>query len=609
MTILRHLILGWTCLVLVVGGSANASSNTDFPRSGPDYTAQLSSIFQAPMFKDRLLVVDREVIYERDEKLAVVAPFGEQFALPPETGTNPWTLFFLLQAYRMKPPTFAQSLQLSDHVFDARSRQVVLNMLGINKPEATQSAKAFRKVFSHGSDEFQRSDFHTLMKRTYGQDKPFRGHVKILNLKTISLQQYDVSKQELLVRETSRLFGSISSASKVAMPDHELRESWKMDENTARYVVRHLKGNGYGGRTAYLAIRGTLYFPGELKKPLAFFPEEIAIYYDSSYVTPIMVISVTDLFRDKSAERLRAQQAEHAAEAAEQAALLAEQRQLQTERAAAAARISARPLDILGVRLGMSEQEARSQLAGTSAAFQIAPTQSFDDNPPEGGSLSPSPCQVHRGRMRREMTALLRSLSRDVADSGGLSAEQQQVLDSRQAELIAAMPNECRPRFDPFASYLTATASYAEGKIEDNVIVYFGHQEMNGGTVAAVVRRLKMNRVELNVAKKLTEKLGTDFYAANDTVRYWMNSPVDHFRVIDDESFRNLCIPWLPWPVEYNRFSVGGFRTDCKGVLGAQTDPDSASLFLVDTTHLTKIRKLREQSVEAEKHTPVDVDF
>ena len=603
MTIFGRGLLTSLWLAIFVLLPVSALARDEVPRTGHDYTSQMSSLFQIPAIGDRLLIVD-PLVRESIEPMAQVAPFGTRFSLPQKAMPDPWNLFFTLQLYRMRPSGFRESLALSQLVFDARSRQVVLNMLGITAPGVAETTKSFNNHLMQQTDEFQKSDFNALMHRTYGQDKPFRGHVKVLNLKRIDLGVFDVARQQLRLGDTTEMFMGISGISEPRYPDHRKRAAWKMDETTARYVVRHLETSKYGSRVAYLAVRGTLYFPGEDRKPPSFFPEEIAIYYDKSFGTHIMDLKVTDLYEDLSIDRKKKQQAELAAAATSQA----EQQQQIADRNAAAERIRSRPLDVLGIRLGMSEQQARAALAATSAAFSPGGTQSFDGEARSSGSLTPETCNVHRNRMRRNLISLKNSLTKANAGSTGLQPGQQEQYNAKQAELIAAMPAECRPKFDHFARYFVANASYANGKITDQVVVYFSSDVLQDSAVVAVVRRLKMQNIELNVLDKLDEKLGTDFYSRHESYRIWMTSPEHFFRVTEQPDFRNLCLPRSE-PIDFNKFNVYGFQVDCGEILGAGAGSEAANIYLVDTTHLAEIRALREQSAKVERNTPVDVDF
>ncbi|MEM7732555.1 MAG: hypothetical protein AAF280_07195 [Pseudomonadota bacterium] len=296
-----------------------------------------------------------------------------------------------------------------------------------------------------------------------------------------------------------------------------------------------------------------------------------------------------------AAEQEAERAAEEAAKQAEVAAQTEEQERLKSRVEVAQRQIDQLDLAVLGIKLGMTGDEARAALVKSQSAFE---GNTFSTDRPFGtsrGGSSLSPCQAARSQARREFSGLSSDLEPDQ-------------IEAAYKEIVAAMSPECRPEADPLGASFGGEAVFQDGRIRDAIHVYLGREDH----VVAVVRTIFTSGVDLDLKAGAIERFGAPLLDAEIGRIFWPMSAEALVRAELDNGFRNRC---YPGGVVMGSFSSavdsGGdvqvptlqpsvFREACGQMMGASFDRNISSFFLVDTDHIVGIRVQAQEVKETE---------
>lgn len=620
-------------LALLSGGATAQTAQS----AEPDSTVQFAQTFQMQTANGYILKFDRS--YPKlDAGRYSATPFGWQLQPVRYATLSGWALASVLNEYRIRDKGLSQALILAEHILTKEYRQIVLRQLGYSDMSHAETPKAFTKFFKT-RDEFDRADFIAFMKAQYAQSLPFDGSVRILNFKRLTLGGFNTQTNLLQISGLSTVgphrdtivSGIRPFPRSMAWQRYKVKSGLPLNPATAKEFVRSLTVNARKRREIYLAVTGVLDFPtytaAEIdaersgvvrRKATKFTPEFVTAYYDPEMRRPIPGLDLATLFDDLQAEQDRAAQQQANAQAEAAAQQQAEQRRKEAERVANEAKqaeaealaqtrqtqanqqrvdslrtaFGQRSLSILGLRLGMSVEQATAALKGSKSNYQITTAGNLPISIPQS-------CGKHRSEATRRATAAMQQAIDGGAARDDVNGRRNVFLE----DAYRGLDSSCVPDDAPFVKVLTARASLG-GQVDDEVNVFAQKTGGKMGGLVAVTRDLHWRGVTVDVEKNLAELLGPERISFRGRV-YWIDDPQIHAALEQDEQLRKDCLPVSPWPFTGGGMGYTAFRASCGTVLGTLLSKGWASIALVDSTHAfnasTKATQAAREKVDAVK--------
>lgn len=238
-------------------------------------------------------------------------------------------------------------------------------------------------------------------------------------------------------------------------------------------------------------------------------------------------------------------------------------------------------LNILGVKLGMSIEEAISVLSSKDFMSSDRPT----------SGLRVDPCEYTRKKLDKSLT---------------------------KQEKANKLEKLCKGQYYPLYEVgFYSKKNYAGGGM-DSVSVFISGNPRYKGKVVAIARIFEDKSGSIDFLSKLKELYGKETYtglseyeADKFNLNFWLESYDQHYRIMNDKQTAESCLPkgsGPKWPLNngIGQFNFTGFEMACGQIMGYRylSSYGQHDLFLVDSNYnIDSIRESEKLFQEARKST------
>ena len=489
------------------------------------------------------------------------------------------------------------------------------------------SALAFQEL-----SEFQRRSLGQLLRTEYLADMQARvptGPIRIVEIRQYQLGEYDFAKQQFPYLSNSGTnpakldaqpfeFLSLNTYAS-SIPVHVdslppvIPDALSVPVDQAEAFIATLGSEHFSKRAVYIAHLGV--FKGFETRGNEMYAVvdsvAAAVYSDQDLKRGIKAFTVAQRIDPSEAEAAAAAEraAQEAAEAeaaaaaeraaqeaveaeavantAEPAAPETAQADTQTPQdpyarhlATARSRVADLDLAILGVRLGMTPDQAKAALLKTQPAFEgaLSDVQTvFDLLETDGTWPSQGRCSAFDLRPAR------RSFAESAKGVTGLARIQ------LAEDIIATMPAPCAPHGVQGSATMDATATLQDGKIKDAIRMYLHPSD----GVIAMTRIIDVTTLRYDLRAGAAERFGAPILTAADGTAYWPSSPDIIARATLDNGVMDRCFPGKA-PVGLSgslaKLDATKLAPACGTALGAVFGDGVVTFFLFDSDRLIETR-------------------
>ncbi|MEL6422481.1 MAG: hypothetical protein AAFQ42_08570 [Pseudomonadota bacterium] len=490
---------------------------------------------------------------------------------------------------RQSSRDFAEAANL---LFTNREKREIVRRFGVpNTLGANYYVKRFPFYISQHLNEFDQQEFADdvlkKLKARFG-DTPIEGTFDAINIKRVALGRYDFSKGALRVNvlngravELPRIRTSIDGryGRGIAIP----AARWANSVKAPRSVARQLREGTSRQRTVFLFTRGKLTVN---RKGLTFEPQTFVLRERPTFGPSIRGLDLAGLYTSRgAAKRARAaKQAERERRVAERNQRAREQRLSKLKRS-----FAPRTLEVVGVRLGMTSQEAQAALRRNwpNAHFQRGKS-----NASAGSGLVVTTCGLLQSRFEQAFEPIERQ-ARGLAALEGrpLSSAELRKLASERKRLQASWPKKCRVGPKIIEHAFVAQTGGSGGEPQDRINVFLSGADKR---VVAVTRNYGGGSSGSQLLEGYKTKYGEETISRSRSDRFWFANERMHNVVAIDKKLQQECMARFPWPSSGDGFSIDGFKKACGQFIAVNAN----FLYLVDSDRLATSRSIAESETE-----------
>ncbi|MCB1511773.1 MAG: hypothetical protein KDJ36_12800 [Hyphomicrobiaceae bacterium] len=489
-------------------------------------------------------------------------------------------------------PTDRDFASLAELILDQKTKiDLIHRFAGSN--DLKHNTKHFGS-FINRLNEFDKERFQSWFDGNYlnsAHPTPYLGDLKVVYLRPFSLGRYDLRTERFQVEAFTfnlprpvvyqiRTVNGVSSRHQISthMVDWMPNKRLPAVRVRAEQLVKGTRGKRY----LYMGIYGSLSVR-DLKKQ--FRPSRVEITFDARLTQPIAQYALSDVLTDLRAARL--------AEEERKRALAMEARRKERERAdraeqlrlARRERFADRTLDVLGVKLGTSLDQAQKLLIAQLKPHSPQVTPAREDAWTEGLS---GECHETSKRIGQSITNLRSQLMTDARLDGRekLDEAAETLVRRKQTELLARASPECRTKIlGRLQRAFSIRVTYSQFLSE----VFNVYRGLNSDSdkVYAIARTFtkKSGGQDIDLRASLIEKIGKPFIDSYANTRFWFSSSQTHNDVKDIKSTREKCTwQWQSDPT---------FRlaSDLKEGCGAFVAAGKEWMILIDTSRIVTERE------------------
>jgi len=554
-------------------------------KSDPANAAQyISETYGIPLLDGHLVMTDARFSGDQDES----------FGLPQKSLDYRWQRFLVLNHYLSIEPTEKDTAALINRVLTTEQRkQVVTKVLKDDPAVAAGDPKAIQNALSFKLNEFQRRELYSHVKSEFVPENfpisTFKSFDVVL-IRSAALGAYDFDKGEMKISISNNLYfpslyiergqTQYSNNDKVKLPFRRKAKTIKVAEETARQIDKYdrdkrnnakdpMAGFGMVSRQSFLGIFGELTIDTASKPVYALEAENLRWTYDLGLTEPIQEVALATIFPSTGD---------------------------------APETFADRQFEILGVKLGMSIDEARQVVVKELGKAKVEELETSRLNAAKGATG----CSIARSKLQRAH----KKAHQESGKSGSVVALSEE-------ELASGMPAQCSAHFRVFTAAAGWKVTYGP-TLSENIFLFVSRHPDFKGKVVAMTRTMDDKNNVINIQREIAKKFGDNYLQRMKSEGFWYGTSRIQNRVKQDKKMLARC-SGNDWPVvdRGGRIEAGAFRAKCGDILITDAGQRSPKLLMVNTDYVQEIndrvvlakRKQKQQRVEKSREQATTVKF